>query len=85
MYDAIVAGIKMTRCYIVNAPIMFLFVYASKTCFILTMFEQLYKCVHTYLNRSQLAKLNEKRLFLSCCCHEIYRVDAVGLKNYNYT
>ena len=27
---------------------------------------------------------NWKRVFLSRYCHEIYRVEAVGLKNYNY-
>ena len=32
----------------------------------------------------QLAKL-KKRVFLSCYCNNIYRVQAVGLKNYNYT
>ena len=26
-----------------------------------------------------------KRVFLSCYCHEIYKIEAVGLKNYNYT
>ena len=25
-----------------------------------------------------------KRIFLTCPCHEIYRVEAVGLKNSNY-
>ena len=34
-------------------------------------------------NGSQLAKL--KRLFLSCDCHEIYRVDVVGLSIAKYT
>ena len=26
----------------------------------------------------------KKKNFPSCCCHEIYRIEAVGLKNYNY-
>ena len=26
-----------------------------------------------------------KRVFLSCHCHEIYKVEEVGLKYYNYT
>ena len=36
-----------------------------------------------YFNGSQLSKLKKK--FLSCCCHEIYRVEAVGLTNDYYS
>ena len=35
------------------------------------------------LNGSQLAKM--KSTFLTCHCHEIYREEAVALKNSNYT
>ena len=35
------------------------------------------------VNGSQLAK-NLKSIFLTCPCHKIYRVEAVGLKSSNY-
>ena len=35
----------------------------------------------TSFNGSQLEKL--KRVFLSCYCHEMYKVEVVGLNNYN--
>ena len=34
-----------------------------------------------YVKGSQLVKLKKS---ISCYCHEIYRVQAVGLKNSNY-
>ena len=43
--------------------------------------------IGTYLyftNGSQLAKM-KKSTFLTCPCHKIYRVEAVGLKSFNYT
>ena len=35
-----------------------------------------------HLNDSELVKF--KKSFPSCYCHEIYRVETVGLKNSNY-
>ena len=46
-------------------------------------------CNHDY-NNNELIPLTAhnwqkwKRVFLTCPCHEIYRVEAVGLKNCNY-
>ena len=37
-----------------------------------------------FFNGSQLAK-NEKSTFLTCPCHIISRVEAIGLKSSNYT
>ena len=35
--------------------------------------------------REVKGSLLAKRVFLSCYCHEIYTVEADGLKKYNYT
>ena len=37
-----------------------------------------------YVKRLTTGK-NEKGVFLTCPCHKIYRVEAVGLKSSNYT
>ena len=39
-----------------------------------------------WLNNSQVHNWQKwKSTFLSCHCHEIYRVEAIGLKSSNYT
>ena len=45
----------------------------------------LFKIKIPQINGSQLTGKNEKGIFLTCPCHKIYRVDAVGLSISNYT